>query len=183
VVNPITFQGNPIFRNTAVGTTRTLSLLGPITYGVGANPLTIDVDNPNLTVAMTGPTSGLNTITSFSKTGLGNLNMNFTGIGTAVPISITGGGTLSIFHDGDGDVQNESIYTGVLTYDAAAPNITIGRAGNTVLWNQAINKILAPTSSAMFFENGITLANSNQYQLMLNDNKALNANLGATGPV
>ena len=30
--------------------------------------------------------------------------------------------------------------------DAAVPVVTIGRAGNSVLWNQAINKVIAPTS-------------------------------------
>ncbi|MFM8531024.1 MAG: beta strand repeat-containing protein, partial [Ilumatobacteraceae bacterium] len=64
-----------------------------------------------------------------------------------------------------------------------APAITVGRAGQTALWNQAINKIIAPTDLLAYFENGLAVTNNNQYQLLINDDKALNATLGATGPV
>src|SRR5207253_2111775 len=53
----------------------------------------------------------------------------------------------------------------------------------TVLFNQALNKIIAPTIFTACIENGITLTNSNNYGLLLNNNIVLNANIGGTGPI
>ena len=47
--------------------------------------------------------------------------------------------------------------------------------GNTTLFNQAVNKTLAPAEFHSF-ANGLTLANNNGYGLFLNDDTALSSN-------
>ncbi|MCX6850548.1 MAG: autotransporter-associated beta strand repeat-containing protein [Verrucomicrobia bacterium] len=169
LANPITFLGTPTFRNTTTGTTRTITLNGSITTPTGA--LTVNVDNPNLTAAFVGPITTAGSLTSVTKTGLGNLIINLTGAG-AIPISLNDGGTLGLLTDGDGDVQNDVINVGAITMTASPPTISIGRAGQTVLWNQAINKIITPTSFSSL-ASGLTVNNANQYQLALSDGVAL----------
>jgi autotransporter-associated beta strand protein len=170
IFNPVTFAGTPTFRNTTTGTTRTITLGGALTT---PNALTVNVDNPFLTASFAGEFTNAATITGITKTGLGNLVVNMTGMGAATPVSLSDGGTLGILHDGDGDVQNgEVLNVGALTFSTTAPTLTIGRAGTSVLWNQAINKIIAP-ASINSVNNGLTVNNNNQYQLNVGDAIAL----------
>ena len=176
VFNPVVFSGTPTFRNTST-TAVTTTLNGAITTPSGA--LTINVDNPFLTAALQGAITNIASVTSVTKTGLGNLIINLTG-STALPVTLNEGGTLGILHDGDGDVQNEAINIGAITMSASPPNLTIGRSGQTVLWNQAVNKILSPTSFSSV-NNGIALTANNGYGLVVQDAVALSTLVGA-GP-
>jgi autotransporter-associated beta strand protein len=165
IFNPVVFSGTPTFDNTNVQTNVSLNLNGPITT---QNALVVNVNNPNLTAVFGGALTNAGTLSSITKNGLGNFSMNFTGVSTAVPLTINGGGTLGLLHDGDGDVQNETIAFGAISMPTLPPTVTIGRAGTTTLWNQAINKIIAPSSFSSA-EVGLTVNNNNQYQLLLSD--------------
>ncbi|MEZ0276919.1 MAG: autotransporter-associated beta strand repeat-containing protein, partial [Roseimicrobium sp.] len=169
VANAITFNGNPIFDNTGLGTV-TLALNGPITLPNGA--LSVNVIAPNLTAALAGTITNIGSITSITKTGLGNLSVNITGLGSTVPITMESGGALTLLHDGDGTGGIQTIPLGAVTFDGF-PILTIGRAGTSTYYATAANKILAPTSITSL-ANGITLTASNGYGLLVADNIALN---------
>ena len=179
--NPVTFVGTPTFSNTNVGTNVTLTLGGAITPPSDA--LAVSIDNPFLTVALAGPLNNAATISSISKTGLGNLTLNYTGISSSVATTLSGGGTLGILHDGDGDVQSDVISIGAITGLSRPASITVGRAGATALWNQAINKVIAPASLTDQISGGLSVTNNNQYQLRVADSFALASTVNGAAPV
>ncbi len=181
LVNSVVFQGNVIFDDNRTGTADTITLAGPVAFASGA--LTLSIPNPTVTATITGPTTYTG-VTSLTKTGLGNLNLNLTGIGSAVPLTFSGGGTLSLLTDGDGTGAANTVNLGAITFDTSLPVVTIGRAGQTVLFNQAQNKTIAPSSFLSHgLGNGLNLTNNQGYGLLLVDNIALNTNLGLAGAV
>ncbi|MFM9000225.1 MAG: beta strand repeat-containing protein, partial [Opitutia bacterium] len=179
--NPVTFVGTPTFSNTNVGTNVTLTVGGAITPPSDA--LAVSIDNPFLTVALAGRLTNAASISSISKSGLGNLTLNYTGISSSVATTLSGGGTLGILHDGDGDVQDDVIAIGAVTGLSQPASIIVGRAGTGALWNQAINKVIAPASLTDQINGGLSVTNNNQYQLRVSDSFALAATVNGAAPV
>ena len=145
--------------------------------------MNVTVTNPNLTVVWGGALTNIGSVTSVTKNGLGNFGIDLTGIGASVPLTFNNGGAITLFLDGaDGSGNPNIVPLGVVTLDTmAAPVLTIGRAGQTLLYNQAVNKIIAPTSFVSAgLANGMTLTNSNGYGLLLSDNIALTVGLANT---
>ncbi|MFN5805594.1 MAG: autotransporter-associated beta strand repeat-containing protein, partial [Opitutia bacterium] len=181
--NPVVFGGTPTFSNNNVGTNVTLTVGGLITPS--SNALEVNIDNPFLTVALAGRLANASSITSISKTGLGNLSLNYTGISGSVATSLSGGGTLGILHDGDGDMHPDdaAIGIGAVTGLSRPASILVGRAGTTALWNQAINKVITPASLTDQLSAGLTVTNNNQYQLRIADDFALESSVSGVAPV
>ena len=98
----ISFAGQPSF-NTTTTTAVTLTLNGAASTQAGA--LAISIPSPFLTVTMAGPVGSIAGVTSLTKSGLGNLTFNITGLSSSAPITSNGGGILGLLNDGDGDVQ------------------------------------------------------------------------------
>jgi autotransporter-associated beta strand protein len=163
ISNDITFAGNPIFDSTA-NSAWTLTLNGNITLPSGA--IQIGVNNPALTVNMLGNIPNMSSITNITKTGLGILNFNSTGYTGDFNAGQLGNPTsLSIFNDGDGTGNPQTIALGNVTFDAGiVPTITVGRAGQTFPYTLAANKILAP-ASVNSIAGGLTLVNNHGYGL------------------
>ena len=161
IVNSVaSFAGNPLFDDTS-DTAGTLTLAGGITTTGAA--LNVTVTNPNMSVLWSGPISNIGTITSVTKSGLGNFGLNLSGIGSSVPLTFNNGGSLTLLDDGDGSGSPNSVGLGSVTLDTMAiPVVTIGRAGQTLSYNQALNKTIAPASfTSAGLANGLNLTNNN----------------------
>lgn len=181
LANAVVFSGQPLFDANS-NNAAAIVLNGAITFN-GGNALSVNVVNPGQTATFQGPVSNIASLTSVTKNGAGNFGFNFTGYGTSAPITINGGGTFTIINDGTGNGLAETMVMGAITYDGALPAIAIGASGQTVLFNQPLNKVIAPSSLVAHLENGLTLTNNNQYGLLVSDNIALSSTLGTTGPI
>ncbi len=171
VANNIVFNTNPVFDSTATSAV-TLTLNGTITLPTGA--VTINVINPNLTVVMANAIANAASVTSITKTGLGNLSLNAAGFGG--DIVFNGSGQLSLLWDGDGTGSLENLTLGNVTFDTGiTPNILVGRAASTLPYTQAANKTIT-VASINSLANGITLTNNNGYGLIVNGNTTFNTN-------
>jgi hypothetical protein len=85
-----------------------------------------------MSVTLSGATD-LSAVTSVSKTGLGNLSLNLTGIGSSVPLSFSGGTTLTLLTDGT--TSSATVALGAVSFlsTALVPTVAIvteaGRPG------------------------------------------------------
>lgn len=164
--NAISFAGTPTFDSTA-NTVWTLNLNGTLTGAGLASPTpTIQITNPFLTVALLGQIPNIGTITSFNKTGLGTLIFNSTGYTGDFNASALGNPSLvQLLNDGDGTGSVQNISLGNVIFDAGiVPNITVGRAGGSILFPTPVNKILQPASISNL-SSGLTVTNNNGYGL------------------
>ena len=198
VANAMSFAGNPIFNNT--GTTLvTLTLNGALNFATQTTTgVVVNIPTPYLNVVLGGPIANIGTITSIggtgantiSKTGLGNITgLDFTGIGSSVPINIgaLSNGAFSILHDGDATGSLQTINLGAITWEPAVTGtalvLTIGRAGTALYYPLAVNKTLAPSALiSSQLGNGINLTNNNNYGLLLADNITFNTVSANQGP-
>ncbi|NBV86925.1 MAG: hypothetical protein EBS01_11860, partial [Verrucomicrobia bacterium] len=171
LVNAVTFQGSTLVFDKLTGTgSSTLTLNGSLS--VASTDLSISVSNPNLTVNLAGQFANAAALTSITKNGLGNIGLNLTGVPTNIPIILNGGTSLSIYHDDGGTSTPTTIALGTLTFNSTAlvSSITVGRSGQTQLWNQAANKTIAPAAlNGVQLSNGLSVTNNNGYGLLLND--------------
>ncbi len=169
VANDVVFAGNPIFDSTGTATV-TLALNGAITLPNGT--VVVSIANPNLTAALLGRITNIASVTSLTKSGLGNLVFNTEGY--TGDIIFNGAGALSLLADGDGSGNPQILPLGNITFDdGIVPNIIVGRAGSTLPFNQAQNKIIAPANLTSI-SNGLTVTNNNGYGLLLDDPVTLN---------
>ena len=182
--NPVTLQDvSPVFGATVL-TATTLTLNGPLTPALTSGALAVNVENPFLTLVYGGQLTNAASVTTISKTGLGNYSVNLTGMSGLTTAPFAQGGTVGLLADGDGDMQPDLLATGLtVVTDATAPAFVIGRAGGTATWNQAINKVIAPAAFTAQLGTGITVTNNNQYQLRVADNIALSATVFDAAPV
>lgn len=170
--NDITFAGTPYFDSTA-NTAWTLSLNGKIS-GLNNGAANVHVNNPGLTVALLGEIPNIASITSFNRTGLGALIFNATGYtGSFNATALGNSAAVSLLHDGNvpnvGNSTVETINLGAVVFDPGiTPAITVGRAGGSLPFNLAVNKIIAPASISNL-SRGITVTNSNGYGLQVNE--------------
>ena len=167
--NDVTFAGTPTFDATSTNTV-TLTLNGQIN-GLPNGAVTVNVINPYLTVNLLGTIPNIASITSITSSGLGKVFFNSAGY--TGNYAAGGSNVLSIFHDGNGTGQLETINLGSATFDpGVVPNITIGRAGGTLPFNLALNKTIE-LASITSLTSGLTLTNNNQYKLRVPDAIAL----------
>ncbi|WP_395748858.1 autotransporter-associated beta strand repeat-containing protein [Prosthecobacter sp.] len=170
IANPISFAGTPTFDSTAT-TVWTLTLNGALSgAGLGSTP-TIQINNPSLTVALLG---ALGPMTSISKTGPGILIFNATNYTGDFNASALGNpSSVSLLTDGDGTGKVQTLLTtSNVTFDPGiVPTIVVGRAGGTLPFNLAVNKIIAPASVSSL-GGGVTITNNNGYGLQVSDNIA-----------
>ncbi len=180
VGNNIVFAGTPLFDATAT-TPWTLALNGTLTGAGLASPTpTINIANPGLTVALLGNIPNIGTITSFNRTGLGTLIFNTTGYtGNYDAAGLGNGLAVQLLHDGNvpnvgNGVVETIVLPGTITFDAIGTGtVTVGRAGGTLLFNQAANKIIDPGAINTVLTNGLTVANNNGYGLQVTDAGAI----------
>ncbi|WP_395736830.1 autotransporter-associated beta strand repeat-containing protein [Prosthecobacter sp.] len=167
IANPISFAGTPTFDSTATSVW-TLTLNGALSgAGLGTTP-TIQINNPNLTVALLGP---LGPMTSISKSGPGILIFNATNYTGDFNASALGNpSSVSLLTDGDGTGSVQTLLTtSNVTFDPGiVPTIIVGRAGASVPFNLAVNKIIAPASVSSL-GGGVTITNNNGYGLQVKD--------------
>ena len=167
--NDIAFAGTPTFDSTNLSNTAfTLTLEGNLTgAGLTGTP-TIQIANPGMTVSLLG---ALPAMTSITKTGLGILIFNATKYtGNFNATALGNQNAISLLDDGDGTGSVQTLTLGSVVFDAGiVPNITVNRAGGTLPYTLAANKILAP-SSISNLGLGLTLTNTNGYGLQSSDN-------------
>jgi autotransporter-associated beta strand protein len=176
IANDITFAGTPNFESTA-NTAWTLTLSGNLGgAGLGATP-TINVGNPFLTVSLLG---NMGAMTNITKTGLGTLifsSMNYTGDYDAAALG--NGLAVSLLHDGiapnkgNGVVETINLAGDVIFDATGTGTITVNRAGGSLPFNQAANKIISPASINTVLTNGLIVANTNGYGLQVADSGAI----------
>ncbi|HYF34356.1 MAG TPA: autotransporter-associated beta strand repeat-containing protein, partial [Prosthecobacter sp.] len=164
VANNVSFAGNPIFESTGVSAI-TLQFNGLTTLPDGA--VVVSIANPNLTVALMGAISNMASITSITRSGLGNLLFNSTGY--TGDFVITSSNLLSITNDGDGTGSVQTLMMGSATFDAGlVPSITVGRVGLGLPLVQAANKIIS-LASVNSISNGLIVTANNGYGLQVNN--------------
>ncbi len=176
IANDITFAGTPNFDSTA-NTAWTLTLSGSLGgAGLGATP-TIHVGNPFLTVSLLG---NMGAMTNITKTGLGTLIFNSTNYTGDYNAAALGNGlAVSLLHDGTApNVGNAVVQTiglaGDVIFDATGTGtITVNRAGGSLPFNLAANKIISPASINTVLTNGLIVANTSGYGLQVADSGAL----------
>ncbi len=173
--NDIAFAGTPTFDSTA-NTVWTLNLNGAISgAGWSATP-TVQINNPFLTVALLGD---IGSPTHITKTGLGTLVFNSTNYTGSYDAAALGNGlAISLLHDGTGvnkgNSTPETIAVGSVTFDTiGVGTVTVGRAGGSLPFNLAANKIIAPSSINTVLTNGLIVANNTGYGLQVGDAGAL----------
>ncbi len=171
VGNDIAFAGTPTFDSTAP-TNWTLTLNGSLTGAGFTGPTpTIQITNPNLTVALLGNIPSIGSITSFNKTGLGTLIFNSTGYAGDFNATALGNpNAVSLLHDGTspniGNSVVETIALGNVIFEPGITGtITVGRAGGSLPFNLAANKILQPASISNL-GSGLTVTNNSGYGLL-----------------
>lgn len=173
--NAVAFAGTPTFDATA-NTVWTLTLNGAISGAGWSGAPTVQVSNPNLTVALLG---NLGALTNITKTGPGILVFNSTNYSGNYDAAALGNElAVSLLHDGTapniGNGVVETISVGSLTFaPVGTGTVTVGRAGGSLPFNQAQNKIIAPSSINTVLTNGLTVANNNGYGLSVSDAGAL----------
>lgn len=190
VANAFTFASDPIFGNTGTSTD-TMTLNGALTFAtLGTTGLAAFVETPYLNVVLGGPITGIGAVTSvgsgsgantITKTGPGNISgINLTGISDTATINLNGLtnlNTFSLLHDGDTTSSTETVNLGAVTWTPANGSnisLTIGRAGNGVNYATALYKTISLDSlTSSVLPNGITLANNNNYGLIIPDSLAL----------
>ncbi len=197
VGNAFTFLGNPIFSNVGA-TTDTLTINGALTFNTLATTgLVANVSTPYLNVVLGGEIQGIGSVTSvgsgsgantITKSGLGSITgLNLTGLGAAVPISLTNltSTTFSLLHDGDGTSSFETINLGTVSWEPATGslNLTIGRAGSGLYFPTAAFKTVKLASlDSSFLPTGLILTNNNGYGLDVPDDIAFATVSANTGP-
>jgi autotransporter-associated beta strand protein len=176
--NDVTFAGTPLFDATA-NTAWTLSLNGTINgLANGASP--IEIANPGMTVALLGTIPNIASITSFNKTGLGTLIFNSKGYTGNFDANALGNGlAVQLLHDGltpnvgNGVVETIALPGNVIFAPVGTGTITVNRAGGSLPFNLAANKIISPASINTVLTNGLIVANTNGYGLQVADSGAL----------
>jgi len=171
--NPTVFAGMPVFDNTGLNAA-TLTMQGKLTLPNGA--LNVRVVQVGLTAALAGEIPNIGSITSITKTGLGNLSINLNGYNG--PITMADGGTLGVLLDGDGTaVPNQIDYTGAVNL-TGVPNLLVGRAGGNTYYAQAANKVIRLTNltnAATILKDGAVVTANNGYGLLIDTDIALNS--------
>lgn len=179
VANNINFFDNtPTFEN--VGTTAsTLTLSGTLNFGA-VTTLTPSIPNPSLTVALLGPITNIGSMTSITRTGLGTLVFNATGYtGDFDALALGNGLAVSLLHDGlspnvgNGNPETINLAGDVIFDTIGTGTITVNRAGGSLPFNLAANKIISPASINTVLTNGLIVANTNGYGLQVADAGAL----------
>jgi autotransporter-associated beta strand protein len=176
--NDVTFAGTPLFDATA-NTAWTLSLNGTINgLADGASP--IEIANPGMTVALLGTIPNIASITSFNKTGLGTLIFNSKGYTGNFDANALGNGlAVQLLHDGltpnvgNGVVETIALPGNVIFAPVGTGTITVNRAGGSLPFNLAANKIISPASINTVLTNGLIVANTSGYGLQVVDSGAL----------
>lgn len=166
IANNIAFAGTPMFDSTA-NTAWTLTLNGTLNgAGLAGTTPTIQVGNPFLTVALLGQIPNIASITSFNKTGPGILVFNSTGYTGDFNASALGNpNQVQLLNDGDGTGSVQNIALGNVVFDSGiVPNIVVNRAGGTLPFPSAANKIITPASISNI-GTGLTVTNTNGYGL------------------
>lgn len=177
IANDISFAGTPTFDST-VNSAATLTLNGSIT-GLSNGTANVQVSHPLMTVSLLGTIPNIASITSFNKTGLGTLIFNATGYtGNFNAPALGAPNAISLLHDGNtpniGNGVVETIPLGSVTFATTGTStVTVGRAGGTLPYGLAVNKIIAPSSINTALTNGLIVANNNGYGLAVSDSGAL----------
>ncbi|NBV35377.1 MAG: hypothetical protein EBR81_16705, partial [Proteobacteria bacterium] len=180
ILNPVVFQGTPLFDATTGTASVTLTLNGGLTLPSG--DLVLNVTNPYLTVAMNGAISNFSSLTSVTTTGLGRASLAFAG-SSNIPFNIVTG-PVTLLNTGSGTGTAEVLNYGAISVGSYAPTMTLGAGYNTNGIITAANKLLAPTAFTSLidgtpaFANGLSVTNSNGFGLLLPDSATLGAPVG-----
>jgi autotransporter-associated beta strand protein len=147
LANALVLEGaTSFFTKVSGANASTILLNGAITPTLSSGALAVDVADSLLSVNWAGALTNAALVTSLTKTGLGNFGVNLTGVSSSAPLSFSGGTTLTLYADGNGGVASETLNIGATSFTPVVSigTINIGRSGQTALWNQSLNKTIAP---------------------------------------